>query len=279
MSLFRFVAMSHLLLATVFSSQMGGKSAFAKDSNIGIEMIPAFDQVLLDEKFSLIVHLTIPNGWHIYWKEPGYYGLPTELDLFMDGEPLSGEVRWGIPNIKEHAGEGITSQYESSFSIAFSNLPMPSQIRDNIELTLKWKWLECSEELCIPKKGTKSVKLPMTHLREGKQNPLFVKYQKAIPEPVFCQYEVTEHGVGKERRVQYLIDVDQLPAIGAGEHLVAFIGRDFKFEGIDRSAGDVIKLMFSPRGANKKASEPNRRLEGFIVSEKNASMAFVGTPK
>lgn len=279
MSLFRFVAMSLFLLATVFSPQMGGKSAFAKDSNIGIEMIPAFDQVLPNEKLSLIVHLTIPNGWHIYWKEPGYYGLPTELDLFMDGEPLSGEVRWGIPVIKEHAGEGITSQYESSFSVAFRDLPMPSQIRDNIELTLKWKWLECSEELCIPKKGTKSVKLPMTRLREGDQNPLFAKYRRAIPEPVVCKYEVAESGVGKARRVRYLIDVEQLPAIGAGEHLVAFIDRDFKFEGIERSAGDVIKLMFSPRGAHKKVSELSRRLEGFIVSEKSTSMAFVGTPK
>jgi hypothetical protein len=273
------IVMSALFLVAVFSFQIGGKSAFAKDSNIGIEVIPAFDQVLPDEKFSLIVHLTIPSGWHIYWKEPGYYGLPTELDLFMDDKPLLGDVRWAIPVIKEHAGEGITSQYDSSFSVAFLDLPMPSEIRDNVELTLKWKWLECSEELCIPKRGVKSVKLPMTRLREGEENPLFAKYRKAIPEPVVCKYEVAESGVGKDRRVHYLIDVVQLRTISEGESLVAFIGRDLKFEGIDRSAGDVLQLMFSPRGAHNGASELNRRLEGFLVSEENTSIAFVGTPK
>lgn len=271
--------MNAVFLVTVFSFQIGGNSAFAKDSNIGIEVIPAFNQVLPDERFSLIVHLTIPSGWHIYWKEPGYYGLPTELELFMDGKPLSGDVRWAIPVIKEHAGEGITSQYESSFSVAFLDLPMPSEIQDSVELTLKWKWLECSEELCIPKRGTKSVKLPMKRSREGGENPLFAKYRKALPEPVLCKYEVSESGVGKDRNVHYLINREQLRTIREGEHLVGYIGRDFTFEGIDQSAAGVTKLIFSPRGAHNGVSELNRRLEGFLVSEANTSMAFVGTPK
>lgn len=273
------VVMNLLFLVGVFSLQIGGKSAFAKDSNIGIEVIPAFDQVLPNEKFSLIVHMTIPSGWHIYWKEPGYYGLPTELDLFMDGKPLSGDVRWAIPVIKEHAGEGITSQYESSFSVAFLDLPMPSDIRDNVELTLKWKWLECSEEVCVPKRGIKSVRLPMTRLRKGEENRRFAKYRKTLPEPMLCKYEAAESGDGKERRLHYLIDGAQLRAISEGEHLVAYIGRDFTFEGIDQSVAGVTKLIFSPRGAHNGVSKLNRRLEGFLVREENTSMAFVGTPK
>ena len=43
------------------------------------------------------LHLTVAPGWHIYWKNPGDSGLPTELDWSLPPGFSAGAIEWPVP--------------------------------------------------------------------------------------------------------------------------------------------------------------------------------------
>ena len=44
------------------------------------------------------LHLTITPGWHIYWKNPGDSGLPTEIDWSLPPGFSAGAIVYNDPN-------------------------------------------------------------------------------------------------------------------------------------------------------------------------------------
>ena len=81
------------------------------------------------------VQLKIRPGWHVYWENPGDFGLPTEAS------PLEA-LSFPLPQTFVGAGGLETYGYEQQLTL-FGSLTEPST-------QLSLSWLACKESTCVP---------------------------------------------------------------------------------------------------------------------------------
>lgn len=97
------------------------------------------------------VKFKMEPGWHIYYKESGDAGMPTQIEWNLPEGFSAGPLLWQEP--KHFDEEGIkTNGYSDSTFIA-SQITVPDDLKDakTIALEAKVKWLSCKES-CIPGK-------------------------------------------------------------------------------------------------------------------------------
>ena len=278
LSTFLTAVMMRVFCAAILSWSLLGRTALASGSKIEIQLIPRFTEVLPGEKLDIVAHFSVPADWHIYWKEPGVFGLPTKFHFSIRGTETPATARWAIPNIKEHAADvGLSFQYDTAFSVVFSEIAMPEEHRDVVPLVLHWKWLECSAEVCIPKSGETSIQLPMIRVRESSQNPLYEQFARQVPEPEFFQFERTQ-ALGGDGQQQLVLKASpqKLKRSGIPKGVGAYIGPGYRFESgaLDQTG---LALTFSVRDPQRALLNKNRQIEGFIMNSEGAgAYAFYG---
>jgi thiol:disulfide interchange protein len=95
------------------------------------------------------LHLTIAPGWHVYWKNPGDSGLPTEVDWALPQGFSAGAIDWPTP---ERFQLGPIANYGYARS---ADLLVPLAAPEGLaadampHLAATVKYLVCSE-ICIP---------------------------------------------------------------------------------------------------------------------------------
>jgi thiol:disulfide interchange protein DsbD len=106
------------------------------------------DDSPLGDGLRLGVHFELDPGWHLYWKNPGETGLPTELRWSVEGGSV-GPVRWPAPtSFRESEDVFTTYGYEEQVLLmadaALEPEPISSRlVRVDVEL------LVC-ESSCLP---------------------------------------------------------------------------------------------------------------------------------
>ena len=96
------------------------------------------------------VQLSIKPGWHVYWENPGDFGLATEVSGL---HPLT----FPVPKRFVAAGGMITYGYEDQVSV-FGTLMNPSA-------QLEVNWLACKESTCVPGNAVLALEPPSADLR------------------------------------------------------------------------------------------------------------------
>lgn len=99
----------------------------------------------------------IAPGWHLYWKNPGDSGLPTEVSFTSHPEIRIGEVMFPLPERFELPG-GITGNGYEGSALVFTELELPEGTAEKT-VTATLKWLGCSAKLCVPGRATKTLEL------------------------------------------------------------------------------------------------------------------------
>jgi thiol:disulfide interchange protein len=95
------------------------------------------------------LHLAIAPGWHIYWKNPGDSGLPTELDWALPAGFTAGAIEWPVPE-RFSLGPIANYGYAGSADLLVP-LTAPAGLAADAKphLAATVKYLVCSE-ICIP---------------------------------------------------------------------------------------------------------------------------------
>jgi thiol:disulfide interchange protein DsbD len=102
------------------------------------------------------VQFTMPEHWHIYWKNPGDSGLATSYKWTLPEGVSAGDIHWPTP---ERIETGGLVNYGYSNQVL---LPVPLTIvRDGAkgEVKVTAKWLVC-KDICIPESAMLSATLP-----------------------------------------------------------------------------------------------------------------------
>jgi thiol:disulfide interchange protein DsbD len=94
------------------------------------------------------VLFTLDRGWHIYWRNSGQSGLPTELEWRAAGAKV-GPVQWPAPEIFREADGFITTYGYVGQVLLTSELVLPADARGEPELAVAADFLAC-EVQCIP---------------------------------------------------------------------------------------------------------------------------------
>lgn len=96
------------------------------------------------------VTFTMPEHWHIYWKNPGDSGLPTKLEWTLPNGITAGEIEWPAPERIEMGGL-VNYGYSNVVTLPVKLMPTQNDVVG--EVTVKASWLVC-KDICIPESAT-----------------------------------------------------------------------------------------------------------------------------
>ena len=261
---------NRLLIFLALFSFFTPYSLLAESPPISISLVPQFTRISRQgfsqqSQFSVGVQFHVQDGWHIYWKEPGRFGLPTTLSLEVNGKPYSVQSElWPAPSVKLHEDGEASFEYARSFSVILGPVGGEEIDGDSVELSVKGKWLACSNEVCVPKKGEASYSIGLGE-ELGPPNPQFTELSRALP-------GVTVASLLRPVKLSPDGTVVRVNVGTLGEEsyrVVAHGGPSFRFQKgyleASRSEGQgrVVALTFKGKGRDEKNIS---KVSGFLLT-------------
>ncbi|NUM88116.1 MAG: thioredoxin family protein [Bdellovibrionales bacterium] len=114
--------------------------------------------------FKIALYLEIERGWHVYWKNPGDTGRPTQAEWRLPTGVIAGDFLWPYPR-KFLVPPLVNYGYEGEVLLPF-RVKIPGGLRE-FSFAGEISWLVCERE-CIPEKQNVSLRLPV---RPGATEP------------------------------------------------------------------------------------------------------------
>jgi thiol:disulfide interchange protein DsbD len=99
--------------------------------------------------FKLFVSYDMEPGWHIYYKDPGQSGMPTQVDLMLPKGFTAQALSW--PPAETYKEAGIVT-YGYSKKVRLSTMVTPSKglkSGESVSIKAAAKWLACKHS-CVP---------------------------------------------------------------------------------------------------------------------------------
>lgn len=119
--------------------------------------IPSTQNITAGQSFEVLIHQTIKEDWHIYWKNPGDTGAEPRFNFFMPEGFKQSDISWSTPQrlpIGDLMNFGYTN--EAFFKTTFT---APKNLTgEKISLALEAEWLVC-HDICIPESQSLDIEL------------------------------------------------------------------------------------------------------------------------
>ncbi len=127
--------------------------------------IPENAKIVPGQPFRTVIELTVDEGWHTYWENPGEGGLPIKATAELPEGWTLGSIEFPAP---EAFMTGPLHGYGYAGKILFPLTITPPEGLDAMEfpqgIVLKITWLTCSEEKCVPGKAEATLSAPDAEL-------------------------------------------------------------------------------------------------------------------
>lgn len=147
-----------VIVTTVMFAFCYSLSAENNENLVGIELYSNVEQIQRGSDFYLILKLNIEDDWHVYWKNPGDSGLPTEVKWETPkGIVPDGKMIWQVPE-KIKWSDMINYGYSHQMYLIQKFKSTRISDAQEIEIKAKLNWLVCKEK-CIPQEKDASIVL------------------------------------------------------------------------------------------------------------------------
>ena len=80
-----------------FAASIAQPSAYARTDHAKVQLISENTALVPGKSASLMLLLTVQDGWHSYWRNPGDSGLATQLSWTLPDGLTAGEPQWPYP--------------------------------------------------------------------------------------------------------------------------------------------------------------------------------------
>lgn len=132
-----------------------------KAPDVGMDVAASVASVAPGTTFHVVCTLTMPEGWHIYWRDPGDSGAPTEIDVTAPEGWTVGAVRYPTPQQLTDTG-GTVNAYEDSATFAIPVTP-PAEASPGsaARLGVSANWFVC-RKVCFIGSGRRDLRLSVT---------------------------------------------------------------------------------------------------------------------
>ncbi len=141
-----------------------GQTVFAQESEppmIDCRIISSAESVSPGETLKLGVLFKIPQGMHIYFREPGDSGRATSVEFELRDSASVSELAW--PRPERIVNEGLVSYgYHKELVLAASAKFDQKLENKSIQIRAKVSWLLCGNGSCIPGETELSLDLPVS---------------------------------------------------------------------------------------------------------------------
>lgn len=198
-----------------------------KKPQVQIELLSEAQSIQPGRIHWLGVRLTIPKGYHIYWRNPGTVGLPTSIKWNLPEGFKAGPIHWPTPIVSKMAFYDVWGYKESAF------LAIPVEVSNEVNhsspitLTAGLQWMCCSTQ-CFPGFKDLSITLPVSDSKPKKNKNLIgafssTKSMAPIKSPDW-KIKVVKNETDEMISIQakWLKDISELPKLGK----VRFFGYD-----------------------------------------------------
>jgi thiol:disulfide interchange protein DsbD len=134
-----------------------------------------------DSVISIGVLINLQDDWHIYWRNPGDSGIPTEIDFTLPEGFKVSEIKFPIPNI--FYSDEIVNYGYSHQVLLLSELFIPKDYSEKeIFITAKLTSLIC-KDMCKNFDTTVTIKLDLStsYIAEANVSDLFKSTKNMLP--------------------------------------------------------------------------------------------------
>ncbi len=132
-----------------FDDPFGGGQAGDSQAATKVKLLLSHDTIKPDSTVMAGLELTMADGWHTYWINPGEAGIATSVEWKLPKGVTAGQIQWPMPE-KFTALGSIGYGYHDK-TILLVPLAIAADVAlGQVTILGKVSWLEC-KELCIPR--------------------------------------------------------------------------------------------------------------------------------
>ncbi|MBI1976468.1 MAG: hypothetical protein HYS56_03055 [Candidatus Omnitrophica bacterium] len=171
-----------IILILCFNNEVFGSTLETEPTRA--ELISEVKTVEPGKSFWVAVRLTMEEGWHTYWKNPGDSGLPAVVTWELPQGCRAGELLWPLPERIE-SGIVVNFGYENEVWL-LTEVQVDTSLRAGEEMTLKTevRWLVC-RDVCVPFEKNLNMTLPVgaqPAQADPRWNGYFAKTRALLPQ-------------------------------------------------------------------------------------------------
>lgn len=134
-------------------------NASAKEPIAKAEWIPAETDITEGESIRTIIRMTVSEGWHTYWVNPGEGGMKLSLKAELPEGWQLGTLQYPVPK-RFTTGALVGFGYEGVIDFPLTLTPPAGASGELPPLEATLAWLTCNDESCVPGKAV--LALPAT---------------------------------------------------------------------------------------------------------------------
>lgn len=154
-----------LIVTTVLIAFCHTLSAENLDELVDVSIYSNVKQIQIGSDFYIAIKLNVADEWHIYWKNPGDSGLPTEVKWTLPkGVEKVGSLIWQVPEKIEWSGM-VNYGFEHDVYLIQKFKTIRSVELKSIDIKAEVSWLVCKEK-CIPQNDNVSIKIAVDEMFE-----------------------------------------------------------------------------------------------------------------
>ena len=127
---------------------------------VAARLVPEAGSVVPGGTLWVDLHLDIAPGWHVYWRNPGDSGLPTEISWDLPAGFSAGEIAWPAPERFVIGAIGNYGYHGSADLLVPLAAPASLNPGGAVHLAANANWLVCSD-ICIPGEAKLALDLPV----------------------------------------------------------------------------------------------------------------------
>ena len=124
-----------------------------------LRLLSAWTHATPGAELELGLHFDLPEGWHIYWTNPGDSGMPTEATFTGPAGATFSPPRYPAPERIEPT-QGIVNYAYSDEAALFTTALVPPDTTGRFKASAEATWLLC-REVCVYQSGRASVSVPV----------------------------------------------------------------------------------------------------------------------
>ena len=148
-----------LLLEVNTSAQFGnpfeGGLNAASETATKVKLFVSHETAKLGSTITVGIEMTMDEGWHTYWRNPGAAGIPTSVKWKLPDGVTAGEIQWPVP--EKFLSLGSTGYgYKNTIVLLVPLFISEDAPLGKVELFGNVSWLECKTQ-CNPRDQEASV--------------------------------------------------------------------------------------------------------------------------
>ena len=224
-----------------------------------------------DSIISIGVLINLKDDWHIYWRNPGDSGLPTDIEFTLPNGIVASEIKFPTPKI--FYSEDIVNYGYDKEVLLISDLKVPQNYSEKeINISAKLTSLIC-KELCKAFDTTLTLKISLSenYLAEKSIFDLFYRTRELLP---IKDYNIKISAVKKSNSISLLLD----KYFATGIEIKSFNFYPYqevifknKVNQVNNDLGKYLELVLEPEPFR---SEEPKEVSGIILLNDDKSKSY-----